>query len=67
MSILVDTTFRSDKTELMDDFSLHGALLRDTLDKLETINRTLGGNAVTIGGLKKLIQHLILRIVLEVR
>lgn len=57
MSILVDTTFRSDKTELMDDFSLHGALLRDTLDKLETINRTLGGNAVTIGGLKKLIQH----------
>ena len=57
MSFLVDTTFRSDATEIMDDFSLEGKMFRDTLDKLETINRTLGGNAVTIGGLKKLIQN----------
>lgn len=56
MSFLVDTTFRSDATEIMDDFSLEGKLFRDTLDKLETINRTLGGNVVTISGLKKLIQ-----------
>lgn len=56
MSFLVDTTFRSEETEIMDDFSLEGELFRDTLDKLETINRTLGGNIVTINGLKKLIK-----------
>ena len=48
MSFLVDTTFRSEETEIMDDFSLEGKVFRDTLDKLETINRTLGGNIVTI-------------------
>lgn len=41
----------------MDDFSLEGELFRDTLDKLETINRTLGGNVVTINGVKRLIQN----------
>lgn len=56
MSFLVDTTFRSEETEIMDDFSLEGELFRDTLDKLETINRTLGGNIVTINGVKKLIK-----------
>ena len=39
----------------MDDFSINGELLRDTLDKLAAINRWLGGNKVTIGGLKKLL------------
>jgi len=57
MSFLVDTTFRSEETEIMDDFSLEGELFRDTLDKLETINRTLGGNIVTINGVKKLIKN----------
>ena len=56
MSFLVDTSFRSEETEIMDDFSLEGELFRDTLDKLETINRTLGGNVVTINGVKKLIK-----------
>ena len=56
MSFLVDTTMRSDATEIMDDFTLEGELFRDTLDKLETINRLLGGNGVTINGIKKLIQ-----------
>lgn len=57
MSFLVDTSFRSEETEIMDDFSLEGEMFRDTLDKLETINRTLGGNVVTINGVKKLIQN----------
>jgi len=56
MSILVDTSQRSSATEIMDDFSLEGKIFRDTLDKLETINRTLGGNIVTIGGLKTLLK-----------
>ncbi len=56
MSFLVNTSFRSDETEIMDDFTLEGELFRDTLDKLETINRLLGGNAVTINGVKKLLK-----------
>jgi len=57
MSFFVDTSFRSEETEIMDDFSLEGEMFRDTLDKLETINRTLGGNVVTINGVKKLIRN----------
>ena len=57
MNFLVDTSNRSSKTEIMDDFTLEGVLLRDTLDKLETINRLLGGNSVTISGLKKILKN----------
>ena len=44
MSLLVDTSHRSSEEEIMDDFSLKGSLFRDTLDKLDIINRFLGGN-----------------------
>lgn len=40
----------------MDDFSIGGDLLRDTLDKLENINRWLGGNLVTVNSLKKVLK-----------
>ena len=55
MSFLIDTSSRSSATEMMDDFTIKGSLLRDTLDKLETINRLLGGNSVTLKGLKKIL------------
>lgn len=58
MSFLVNTEFRSQAIETMDDFSLEGEMFRDTLDKLELINRRLGGNRVTINGLRKLIKDL---------
>ena len=57
MSFLVDTSNRSSETEIMDDFTMEGVLFRDTLDKLKTINRFLGGNSVTIKGLKKLLEN----------
>ena len=57
MSFLVDTSHRSSDTEIMDDFTIKGVLLRDTLDKLEIINRFLGGNSVTINGLKKILKN----------
>jgi len=56
MSFLVDTSKRSDQREIMDDFTLEGEMFRDTLDKLETINRTLGGNVVTIAGLRSILK-----------
>ncbi len=56
MSLFVNTTYRSNATELMDDFSIKGELLRDTLDKLGKINKWLGGNYVTLNGLQQLIK-----------
>ena len=57
MSFLIDTSKRSSEIEIMDDFSMGGDLFRDTLDKLEIINRFLGGNLVTIMGLKNLLEN----------
>lgn len=57
MDFFVSTKKRTDKEELMDDFSIGGDLLRDTLDKLENINRWLGGNLVTLNSLKKVIKN----------
>ena len=57
MSLFVDAKYRSDKTEIMDDFSIDGPVLHDTLDKLSTINKWLGGTKVTINGLKKLLKE----------
>ena len=57
MDFFISTKQRTDKEELMDDFSIGGDLLRDTLDKLENINRWLGGNKVTLNGLKKLLKN----------
>tara|TARA_B100001175_G_scaffold141727_1_gene120304 strand:- start:517 stop:1236 length:720 start_codon:yes stop_codon:yes gene_type:complete len=57
MSFLVDTSNRSSETEIMDDFTMKGVLFRDTFDKLEIINRLLGGNKVTIKGLKELLKN----------
>ncbi len=55
MDFFISTKKRTDKEELMDDFSIGGYLLRDTLDKLENINRWLGGNLVTVNGLKAML------------
>lgn len=57
MDFFISTKQRTTKEELMDDFSVGGDLLRDTLDKLENINRWLGGNKVTINGLKSILQN----------
>jgi len=45
---------RSTQTEIMDDFSMEGELLKRTLDQIALINKWLGGNSVTINGLQKL-------------
>lgn len=55
MKLLVDTTYRSQQKEIMDDLTLEGSLLRDTLDKIAVINKFLGGNQVTLAGVKQLL------------
>lgn len=57
MSFLVNTTYRTNEEEIMDDFSIDGPLLNDALDKLATINKLLGGNGVTLNGLKILLKN----------
>ena len=55
MSLIRSTKLRTDATEIMDDFSISGKILRNTLNTLAHINKWLGGNKVTLNGLKKVI------------
>lgn len=57
MSLLVNTKNRSDAKEIMDDLNYNGPMLHDALDKLSKINHWLGGNKVTINGLKKTLKN----------
>lgn len=57
MSFIINTKERSTQIELMDDFSVEGNLLRDSLDSLANINKWLGGNIVTLNGIKKVLKE----------
>jgi len=50
----IDTTKRSLEPEIMDDFDFRGEELRITLEDLEKVNSLLGGNQISIDGLKQL-------------
>jgi 2-polyprenyl-3-methyl-5-hydroxy-6-metoxy-1,4-benzoquinol methylase len=50
-----NTKYRTDKPEIMDDFAMEGEILRDALDKIAKINQLLGGNKLTLLGVKALI------------
>ncbi|MCI4443850.1 MAG: hypothetical protein JHC39_10170, partial [Lentimicrobium sp.] len=53
--MLVNTQYRSEESEIMDDFSMKGEILRDALDKIAKINQLLGGNQLTLRGVQDLI------------
>lgn len=50
--MIINTKYRTDEPEIMDDFSLEGEELRDALNKIAKINQLLGGNKLTLNGLK---------------
>ncbi len=52
----IDTTHRSIAPEIMDDFGMEGPILTDALDKIAAINRLLGGNKVTLEGIRFLLK-----------
>jgi len=56
--MFVQTKYRSHSTEIMDDFEMEGALLGETLEQLAQINKWLGGNRITIKGVKQLFERL---------
>jgi SAM-dependent methyltransferase len=51
----LNTKYRTEAEEIMDDFKLEGKQLTDALDKIAKINQLLGGNALTLCSVKKLI------------
>lgn len=53
----IDTSKRSEALEMMDDFAMEGEILRDALDKIASINKLLGGNAVTLDGVQQLLKN----------
>lgn len=53
----IDTSRRTNRSEIMDDFDLQGDELRRTLKDLENINSWLGGNQITIDGIVKLLEN----------
>lgn len=53
--MIVDTQYRTQEAEIMDDFSLQGEELREALDQIARINQLLGGNKVTLEGIKKVL------------
>jgi 2-polyprenyl-3-methyl-5-hydroxy-6-metoxy-1,4-benzoquinol methylase len=54
--MFLNTKYRTDEPEIMDDFALEGEILRDALDKIAKINQLLGGNKLTLLGVKTLIE-----------
>ena len=47
---------RSNALEIMDDLDCSGEVVHQTLRELEFINRTLGGNSITVSGVHQLLK-----------
>lgn len=54
--MLVDTTYRSKQDEILDDFDLQGPELETSLEDIARVNRWLGGNYVTLSGIRELLK-----------
>ena len=53
----INTKYRTNQSEIMDDFDMKGEVLRDALDKIAKINQLLGGNQLTLEGVKTIIKQ----------
>lgn len=53
--MLVNTLYRSEETEIMDDFNLHGVELEKALQSIARINQLLGGNRLTINAVDEIV------------
>jgi 2-polyprenyl-3-methyl-5-hydroxy-6-metoxy-1,4-benzoquinol methylase len=54
----INTKFRTNEPEIMDDFAMEGEILREALDKIAKINQLLGGNKLTLQGVQELIKSI---------
>ena len=53
----IQTQYRTEAVEIMDDFSIEGEELREALDKIASINQLLGGNKLTLQGIEQLLRE----------
>lgn len=51
----VNTRYRSEETEIMDDFNIHGTELEQALTSIARINQLLGGNRLTINAVDEIV------------
>ena len=56
--MFINTKYRSEEPEIMDDFAMEGEILREALDKIAKINQLLGGNKLTLQGVQELIARI---------
>jgi SAM-dependent methyltransferase len=56
--MFINTKYRTDSPEIMDDFTMEGDVLREALDKIASINRLLGGNNITLQGIEELLKSI---------
>lgn len=54
----INTKFRTNDPEIMDDFEMEGKILKEALDKIAKINQLLGGNQLTLQGVQSLIRSI---------
>jgi 2-polyprenyl-3-methyl-5-hydroxy-6-metoxy-1,4-benzoquinol methylase len=54
----INTKYRSEESEIMDNFAMEGEILQDALDKIAQINQLLGGNQLTLQGVQNLIEKI---------
>lgn len=54
--MVINTKNRTAQEELMDDFAMEGEILQNALDKIASINQLLGGNTLTLQGVKRLME-----------
>ena len=52
----INTKHRTQDAEIMDDFSLQGREFKTALDQIARINQLLGGNKVTLNGIKEILK-----------
>ena len=50
------TKYRSKQAEIMDDLQFKGNEMKDVLTDLKCVNKLLGGNSITIDGIRKLLK-----------
>ena len=55
---MISTKHRSVDPEIMDNFAMEGDILQDALDKIAKINQLLGGNKLTLNGVRKLLNSI---------
>lgn len=55
--MFINTTYRTNDPEIMDDFDMKGEVLREALDKIAKINQLLGGNQLTLKGVVNILKQ----------